>query len=222
MPIAGGFLEFAGAVARGHGLNVLGITLGRLQESGSAREFFRIESAEIVDQDIQRPTVADDVVRREDDGGVIGSEQNHLAAEQRACGQGKWQGRLIGDHFAEAVLLPCWVVDCGKIGYRHRCLLRWVDLHYEAGFIEAGAESIVALDQAFDGARHFLDGDIARKTHRHGLVVGGRQTFGEARGSIDAALRNRGFNFTGDGGCGCRALLGGDGRDARPHTTAGF
>jgi len=130
-------------------------------------------------------------------------------------------GRLIGDHFAEAVLLPCWVVDCGKIGYRHRCLLRWVDLHYEAGFIEAGAESIVALDQAFDGARHFLDGDIAGKTHRHRLVVGGRQTFGEARGSIDAALRNRGFNFTGTEGAAAELCSAGRAR-RRPHTTAGF
>ena len=59
-----------------------------------------------MDQDIQRPTVADDVVRREDHGRAIGAEQNHLAAEQRAGGKRKWQGGFIGNQFAEPFLLP--------------------------------------------------------------------------------------------------------------------
>ena len=53
MPIAAGFLEFVGALARGYALHVIGVTLRGLQGCGRARNFFRIESAKIVDQDIQ-------------------------------------------------------------------------------------------------------------------------------------------------------------------------
>ena len=62
-------------------LHVTEETFGRLERCGRIREFFRIESAKVMDEDIQRPAIADKVVRGEDYCRGIGTKQNHLAAE---------------------------------------------------------------------------------------------------------------------------------------------
>jgi hypothetical protein len=81
MPIAAGVFEFGGALTLRHALHVTEETFGRLERCGRIREFFRIESAKVMDEDIQRPAIADKVVRGEDYCRGIGTKQNHLAAE---------------------------------------------------------------------------------------------------------------------------------------------
>ena len=81
MPIVPGFLEFVRAVALSCAQCVIDIAPGSLQGCGYARNFFRIESAKIVNQDILRPSVTDDMVRGENNRRAIGPKQNHLASK---------------------------------------------------------------------------------------------------------------------------------------------
>ena len=65
VPIAAGALEFGGALALRDPLYVIEKTLSGSEGCRHSRDFFRIEGAEIVDQNIQRPAIADHVVGRE-------------------------------------------------------------------------------------------------------------------------------------------------------------
>jgi len=217
MPIAGGFLEFAGAVARGHGLNVLGITLGRLQESGSAREFFRIEAQRSWirtsnDQPSQMMWCAVKTTRRDREraepfgSGTKGLRQGNGRAVSSAIILRRRSCCRVGSSIVERSVTASLSFALGRSSLRGRFHRSWSGEH-------RGARPGVRWRAPF------FDGDIAGKTHRHRLVVGGRQT-SERREKHLIALRTD--STSRDGGCGCRALLGGDGRDARPHTTAGF
>ena len=152
-----------------------------------------------MDQHIQRPAVADQVMRSQDQRRAIPPKQDDLAAEQRARRQRKWQCRLFCNQLAETLLLPGRFVDgrpsFRQVGYGQRNLHVRCDLHRAAHLVEAGAESIVALDQAIDGPLDLLRRNRAGETQGYRFVIGSRQRLAKTRRGKDSALRNGRFNL---------------------------